>query len=609
MQRSSMRQVFGIDLRTLAFFRICLACLLLGDLADRAIDLSAHYTDSGVMPRAMLLDLGGWRPSLHLMSGSVVIQGLLFVLSALFFCALLFGYRTRFTTAVCWVLVLSLQERNPYLVQGGDILIRLLLFWSIFLPLGARFSIDAALNRQKSENQYFSIATIALLFQCMYVYFFGALLKTGDTWLGDGTALMYVLHVDSYATPIGQWFLAFPSLMQTLTYVIWYVELLAPFLMFLPFLHLPFRIIALLSLIVLHLGIFIFMKVGIFPFASLASLMVFIPGAFWDRLNEHYKARGKVRIYYDEPCDFCLKMCLLLRTFLLLNSAKIVPAQSDAEIGPILDREYSWVVVDSDGTQYLRWDAMILLVRRSPLFAPLAAIMRLGIPYRLGTQSYNWVATNRELLGRFSQRFLPYNSATYQLSAATATLVGLLFVCVLYSNIVRSPALPYQWPEFVRPLTDTLALRQNWSMFAPDAPQSDQWFVAIGELVNGERVDLIQNAPDPGYQKPAWISNFFASNRWKLYYWRAFNHEPEIAAHMLARYLCNRWDANEPSHRSVYKIELGYVVRPISLAGAAIPDQRSLLIYNECGKLRQNLRLMTAAPVSEQVDHMRDNDR
>jgi hypothetical protein len=40
-------EVFGADLRSLALFRIVQALLVLADLANRATDLSAHYTDGG----------------------------------------------------------------------------------------------------------------------------------------------------------------------------------------------------------------------------------------------------------------------------------------------------------------------------------------------------------------------------------------------------------------------------------------------------------------------------------------------------------------------------------------------------------------------------------
>src|SRR5207249_2480615 len=156
-----LRSIFGIDLRTLALFRVMLAMVVLADLALRARDLTAHYSDRGVLPRAALIgDIGSWKPSLHFISGSATFQAMLFVLAGLVALAMLVGYRTRIATFISWVFVLSVEARNPGVFQGGDHLLYLLLFWGMLLPLGARFSVDAALDPSVHEvpNRYFSMA-------------------------------------------------------------------------------------------------------------------------------------------------------------------------------------------------------------------------------------------------------------------------------------------------------------------------------------------------------------------------------------------------------------------------------------------------------------------
>ena len=100
-----VRAIFGIDLRTLALFRVMLGAIIIADLALRARDLSAHYSDRGVLTRAALLaDLGSWAPSLHLMSGAPLVQALLFVIAGLVALAMLIGYRTRAATIASWIL-------------------------------------------------------------------------------------------------------------------------------------------------------------------------------------------------------------------------------------------------------------------------------------------------------------------------------------------------------------------------------------------------------------------------------------------------------------------------------------------------------------------------
>src|SRR5438270_677959 len=50
-----LQRLFSIDLRSLALFRVGLAILFFGDLFERVSNLSAQYTDIGVLPRSLLL--------------------------------------------------------------------------------------------------------------------------------------------------------------------------------------------------------------------------------------------------------------------------------------------------------------------------------------------------------------------------------------------------------------------------------------------------------------------------------------------------------------------------------------------------------------------------
>ena len=55
--RNSAGKLLAVDPRSLAVLRIGIAALLLIDLWYRAIDLEAHYTNSGVLPDAALIQL------------------------------------------------------------------------------------------------------------------------------------------------------------------------------------------------------------------------------------------------------------------------------------------------------------------------------------------------------------------------------------------------------------------------------------------------------------------------------------------------------------------------------------------------------------------------
>src|SRR5947209_7410518 len=79
--------MFQVDLRALAAFRIGIGLTLIWDLIVRSFDLSAHYTDDGVLPRTALIDSYlSVRPylSLHILNGSLLFEAVLFLAAGLF---------------------------------------------------------------------------------------------------------------------------------------------------------------------------------------------------------------------------------------------------------------------------------------------------------------------------------------------------------------------------------------------------------------------------------------------------------------------------------------------------------------------------------------------
>ncbi len=281
---AKLRELFGIDLRSLAVFRIVLAAMVLVDLACRAPYIEVNYTDAGVAPGALFPKRSVF--FLLFLSGGTWAQAILFMLAFVSAAMLLVGCRTRLATVLTWLLLGSIQTRNPWLLDGGDFLARLMLFWSIFLPLGARCSIDARRrpSRWAHRNAVLSAASFAIMAQFCFMYVNGGLLKSGPEWRTEGTALGSFLASEHWTRPMGRLIAEHPTILKGLTLGVVYFEIFGPLLLFSPLRTGPIRMAALAGFWLLQLGIGSCIQFHMFPWYSTAGTLIFLPTWFWNRL-------------------------------------------------------------------------------------------------------------------------------------------------------------------------------------------------------------------------------------------------------------------------------------------------------------------------------------
>jgi len=277
----SWRDLFSLDLRVLGIFRIVLASILIFDNVDRLRFVRAFFSDFGIWPRdvatAELRDSLHW--SLHFILNHAWFQGLLLVAALVFACGLLVGYRTRWCMILLWVLEVSIQNRNGIILQGGDVYLRILMFWSMFLPLGDRYSLDSKHSTSSANsNQHLSLPGAFLLIQIAVLYASSAYLKDGIEWRYEASAVQYALMLNQFATPFGQWLSQQVELTQILTIVTWHFEAWVWLLMFMPVFFIPLRLLAFLGIAGMHAGFALTMNLGLFPYICiLGSLLVLSP--------------------------------------------------------------------------------------------------------------------------------------------------------------------------------------------------------------------------------------------------------------------------------------------------------------------------------------------
>ncbi|MCO6454957.1 MAG: YbhB/YbcL family Raf kinase inhibitor-like protein [Pirellulaceae bacterium] len=500
-------RLFGLDLRTLAVTRIAVALVLLGNLATRAVDLRAMYTDAGIAPRQVVLDYyqqaGAWRWSLHLLGGSVEFQALLLVVAAGFALALLAGFWTRLATLGSWVLLVSLHTRMPLLVTGGDVLLGMLLFWGLLLPLGEVWSVDAWRRRLRAERsrapersrtperlrtpersrtlgasggtggQVLSAASVAILLQVGLMYLLTGWGKCNSYWF-SGEAIYNALSYAMIARPLGRQLLEFPELLRWLTWGTLALELAAPLLLFCPLATLRVRGLTVLALIGLHVAIELTMRVTLFSFASLAGLTLFVPGTFWQGCLDWCRIRWAGRRWAASGAGAEAASCGGL-------------AQPDAAT-----KAGAW--------NWLREAAVLLL-------------LGYVLVYNVGWQ-----------------------------------LLGERFLLALPAGLHR--------------VGDVLMIGQRWTMFVAPDP-TDYRLAAVARLRDGQVVDVLRDGAAVDFAAARQWSAELPSQRWMLLFRELADDRNSWFRQATAEYFYRQWNAGQPAERRIELLDLLIVqVRP-----------------------------------------------
>jgi len=281
-----IKSIFELDLRSLAFFRIVLAIVILGDLVIRLSDFQAFYTDQGIHSRSFIIeDSHQYRISLyHAVGRSEQVIALFLVHISVALC-FLFGIKTRVMTFLLWLLTISLQNRNYTILNNGDSLLRCLLLFSVFLPLGARYAIDSLKTKVNSNNTYFSLGNIGLIGQFLVMYIFSGILKDGPQWRMDYSAVDLSLMLDQFTTSFGKWMAQFHTINRFLTWSTIKMEVYLPFLLLLPWWRDQIRLLLITLFTLFHISISAMLRIGIFTPISIAGWMMFIPSQVWDKLE------------------------------------------------------------------------------------------------------------------------------------------------------------------------------------------------------------------------------------------------------------------------------------------------------------------------------------
>jgi predicted DCC family thiol-disulfide oxidoreductase YuxK len=581
---------FQLDLRSLALFRVAIGLTIVADVILRSFQLTAHYTDQGVLPRdaAIALSHSMYHLGFHLFSGQMAGQIILFAFTAFFGLALTFGYRTRLMTFLCWLMVTSVCDRNTMVIQGGDILLRVLLFWSFFLPLGARFSIDSALKENletdSKSNSWLSVGTVAFTAQMLFIYVFAALIKMEVSEWREGLGVYYALNALVITTWFGEWLGSHFEWMKAINTPVMFCEFAAAFMLFVPWRNYLFRILAVLIFIGMHLSFAMTLKVGLFSPIACSAWLAFLPAEFWDSkwMERRKNPKTKLSIYFDGACGVCRRMLAIVQTFLVIPREWAQPAQSVPSRNKEMEQENSWVVVDALGKSHYRFDALVTLARNSWM-GRVVCLVNWSWPRMAGNRLYRAFADHRPQAARwvpdFHERCLHYSNRF-----SVEVFLGLTIIYVFGWNLGTLEKPPYVIPSRLHGFGYVLGIDQRWNMFSKPIID-DGWYVIPGRLRDGQQVDLFFN-DEPvsvSWEKPENISATFQADRWRKYMLNFLNPKNEKHRLQFGRYLCRNWNSQHWGSEALEIFEIYYMRQDILSNGTHQPKPRPVKLWeHEC---------------------------
>jgi hypothetical protein len=276
-------RVFTLDVRSLALMRIAVATTVLVDLLVRLVHAGEHYSDAGVLPRdaaRSIHEIADW--SLLAASGSLLWTAAVFALAIILAGAVLVGFHTRVATLLLWLVVLSIQHRNPLLWDHRDAMFCCALCCGVLLPWGRAWSLDARRDGA-SERRYLGIPAAAYVVQVACIYLFAAVLKDGSAWRSDFTAVEHAVGVEYWAKPAASFLLDHPTVAAILTAAVLGFEAAVALLLLSPWRSDVARWIAIVGLCALQVGFAGFLWLDTFPMIAGALVLGLVPSSAWSR--------------------------------------------------------------------------------------------------------------------------------------------------------------------------------------------------------------------------------------------------------------------------------------------------------------------------------------
>jgi predicted DCC family thiol-disulfide oxidoreductase YuxK len=563
----NIREVFALDLRSLALARVLFAMTMLYDFITRIPYIEDFYTDNGLLTRENFVKImdHGYNWSIFLFSGELgpisMLYGVMLVL--IFF--LMIGFKHRFTTITLWIFMASIQNRNWMINNSGDDLYRLMLVIFIFIPINEYYSVDHALrkNKLKRITSYSSLWTLVYIVQISLMYITSYFYKTGADWHITYDALYKAFSLGIYTRDSATYLLAYPKLLKAMTFLSMLMEGFLPYFLLLGLFnnlkHFA-RYFVIGIFVGFHVSLILTFKIGAFPWICLSIWPGLLPAHFWDVLLKTKNIFPQTKVYYDGDCSFCKKMVLILKELLILKNTNVLIAQSNLLIEQEMNKHNSWVV-EINGVSFFHYEAMCELIRSNSSFRSFHYLFSNPLARSIGYLAYKLVSNNRSLFSKFTSILRFNNTKAINSTAKVSMFLAVTYLVLALAWNFSSLGLKFPLRRELTTLVNYTNLYQNWGLFAPNVRSDEGFFVADGELINGDKYDIYNDLPFISATAPSCLSCAFPSKEWRKFFMNLIKKKAYQSFY--GQYICRKWNVlkRRPIRMNLKKFELHYIMR------------------------------------------------
>ncbi len=265
-----MKKIYGIDLRSLAAFRIVLSLFIAIEFFFRVLgNFNDVYSPStGILGNSYASE---YQTAYNTFGGIFSIQAdsimqLVIWLIIVTMILLATGFYPRIMAITGCILLSNFFNRYSLLYFGWEMYASAMLFWLTFVPNNSCYSLfNIGEPQADHSSEWRSPLTYALLFQIGIIYFYNGISKNGELWM-SGDAIESFLSDTDKAKPLANWLSQQHFLCTVLTYFTLFTEIGLIVLLFSPWKSKQLRYFAVILILLLHWGIAIFVDVGNFKY-------------------------------------------------------------------------------------------------------------------------------------------------------------------------------------------------------------------------------------------------------------------------------------------------------------------------------------------------------